>query len=202
MRPPQSLTDDELKAYAEVHLKYEVNMLIWSATVLAFLTRYGDRGHLPWVINNGLLTAFAVHARNLVDFLYSRSKGKDRATDIIIEDYVDKDTVAKILPGISPLLEDVLTKANKQAAHLTRERIKYEKAGKEWKFIEIAKDILLALASVAPYIPSSRIGDVVKEQLARTQIEMPVVDISFQNASDDRPIGVCFSLRLAQSGNR
>lgn len=202
MKPPHSLTDDELKAYAEEHLQYEVDMLIWSAGVLAFLAIYRDKGYLPWVINNGLLNTFAVHARNLIDFVYSRSRGKDFATDIVIEDYVDEDTVAKALPAISPLLENILTKANKQVAHLTRERIEYEKAGKEWKFIEVVKHVLQALALIAPHIPSSRIGDGLRQKLSRTQVEIPVVDISLKNAPDGHPMGVCFSLRLAQTGDR
>lgn len=202
MKSPHSLTDDELKAYADEHLQYEVDMLIWSAGVLAFLTAYRDKGYLPWAINNGLLNTFAVHARNLIDFLYSRSRGKDLATDIVIEDYVDESTVAKALPAISPLLEEVLTKANKQAAHLTRERIEYEKGGKEWKFIEVVKHVLQALASIAPHIPSSRISDGLRQKLSRTQVEIPIVDISLKNAPDGHPVGVCLLLRLVQTGDR
>lgn len=196
MRPPNSLTDDELKAYAEEHLQYEVDMLTWSAGVLTSLAIYKDKGPLPLVITNGLLNTFAVHARNLIDFLYSGSGNKDFPTDIIIEDYVDTATLAQALPEISPLLEEAKKKAHKQVAHLTRERMEYEKAGKEWTFIEIAQHIRQALASIAPYIPNARISDNLKRKISSRELEIPKVDISLKNAPDGRPIGVCFTLQL------
>jgi hypothetical protein len=199
MKSPHSLTDDELREYAEEHLQYEVDMLCWSAGILAKLAPYKDKGLLPWAINNGLLTTFAVHARNLVQFLYFHSKGKDYATDIVIEDYVDESTVAKALPPISPLLEEVLTKANKQAAHLTIERIEYDKAGKEWMWWEIVDHVFQALAPIVPHIPSSRISDGLRQKLSRTQIVVHAVDVSITNAPDGKPLGVCLSLRLAQT---
>lgn len=202
MKSPHSLTDNELKEYAENHLQYEVDMLTWSAAVLASLPPYIDKGCLPWAINNGLLNTFAVHARNLIGFLYSRSECRDYATDIVIEDYVDASTVAKALPPISPLLKEVLTKANKQAAHLTTKRIAYEKTGKEWMFIDIVKHVRQAFAPIAPHIPSSRISDELKQKLSRTQVEVPVVGISLKNAPDGHPLGVCLSLRLVQTGDR
>jgi hypothetical protein len=193
MRSPYSLTDDELKAYAEEHLQYEVDMLTWSAGVLAFLASHKDKGALPLVINNGLLNTFGVHARTLIDFIYSRSRKSDHPSDIIIEDFIDEATLKNNLSGISPLLNKTLHKANKQIAHLTINRIEYGEVGKEWKFIEVAQHICQALASIAPCIPSSRISDNLKQKISR-QLEIPKVDISIKNAPDGRPIGVCFSL--------
>jgi hypothetical protein len=194
MKRPIGLSDEELKAYAEEPLPYEVDMLISSAGILVFLANYRDKGCLPWAVYNGLLNTFAVHARNVVLFLYSRSTGKGFATDVVIEDYVDEGTVKRILTSISPLLAEALTKANKQVGHLTRERIEYEKTGKEWKYIEVANHIIRALASIAPHIPSSRISEELKQKLSRAQVEIPVVDISLKYAPDGRPIGVSFSL--------
>jgi hypothetical protein len=194
---PHSLTDAELKAYADEHLQYEVDMFIWSAGIVAFLASYKDKGHLPWAINNSLLNTFATHARNLIDFLYSRSRKKDYDTDIVIQDYVEPDVLEKILPKISSLLEETLVKANKQVAHLTIERIEYEKAGKEWKFIEVVKHVCQAFASIASHIPDSKISAELKQKLSRTQIEIPIVDVSIINAPDSHPIGVSLSFRQA-----
>lgn len=197
MKPPHSLTDAELKAYAEEHLQYEVDMFIWSAGILVFLAPYKDKGYLPWAINNALLNTFAVHSRNLIDFLYSRSRRKDYATDIVIQDYVETDVLTQNLPAISALLEEALNKANQQVAHLTLKRIEYEKAGKEWKFVEVVKHVCQAFSSIAPHIPDSRISDNLKQKLSRTQIEVPVLDVSIINTPESHPIGVSLSLRQA-----
>jgi len=74
MKPPNSLSDIQLLQYADEHLQYEIDMLIWSAGILAFLAKHTGEGYLPWAINNGLLNSYALHARNLINFLYSQSK--------------------------------------------------------------------------------------------------------------------------------
>jgi hypothetical protein len=196
MKLPNRLPDDDLKDYAEKHLQYEVDMLTWSAGILAFLARQNNKGYLSWTINNGLLNTFAIHARNLIDFLYSRSRGKDYPTDIIIQDYASDSDVSSHLIGISPLLEEALIKANKQVAHLSMERIDYENTGKEWKFIEVSKHIRQSLASIAPYIPASKMSLGLREKLSVSDIKIPVVDITVKDAPNGHPIGVSFSLRL------
>ena len=71
--------------------------------------------------------------RNLIDFLYSRSKRKDKPTDIVIEDYADEATIAQHLLPITPLLDSAIIKAHKQVAHITKERVDFEREGKEWR---------------------------------------------------------------------
>ncbi len=201
MKPPHSLTDDQLKAYADEHLQYEFDMLTWSAAILGFLAAFRESGALPWAINNGLLNTFAIHARNLIDFLYSRSRGKDRASDVIVEDYIQEDTLPGLLPTMSPLLEETLTKANKQVAHLTKERVEYGRSGKEWKFIEVAKEIRNAFAAIAPHLPASKVSDALRRKLLQRNVEIPVVDILLKNDHRGRPIGVCLSLRATPAGD-
>jgi hypothetical protein len=181
MKSPHSLSDDELREYAEQHLKYEVDMLIYSACILSTITEHRQRSLLSWTINNGLLDSFAIHARSLVDFLYSRSIMKDQSTDIIIEDYIDSEVVNKNRLPIPIRLEEVLNKANKQVAHLTLQRIDYERADKKkWNFVDIAGDILQSLASLAPHIPSTKISNNLKQNLINARLETPriVIDIA------------------------
>jgi len=202
MKSPHSLSDSELLHYADKHIKYEIDMLTSSAGILAFLAVHKAEGFLPWAVNNGLLNSFALHARNLVNFLYSRSKRKDFKTDIVLEDYVDADTITNYLPAISPLLEEALTKANKQAAHLSMERIQYERAGKEWMFIELSKQILKVFASIAPNIPDSKISDTLRQKLTKSGFRIPAVDISIGKSQSGDPISISFSLRISQDGKK
>ena len=60
MKSPNSLSDSHLLQYADEHLQYEIDMLIWSAGVLAFLEQHRGEGYLPWAINNGLLNSYAL----------------------------------------------------------------------------------------------------------------------------------------------
>ena len=195
MRPPNVLTDNELKDYAETHLRYEINMLTMSVAILAYLGTHNNRSPIPWVLNNGILNTFSIHARNLIDFLYSRSKGKDRATDIIIQDYVDDSAITQHLRPITPLLEEVLIKANKQVAHLTMERIDYEKAGKEWKFRDVIGHIRLAFSTIAPHIPVARMSPEFRGELSASKLPVPQVEIVELFTPNGRQSGVSLALR-------
>ena len=153
------LTDLELLKYAEEHIQYEYDMFLWSARLLAFFKPEVINGAIGWVVHNGLLNTFSIHARNLVQFLYPSGNKKDRhTTDISIENYLAEATILEIRPPMPELLSEVITKANKQVAHLTTERIKYEVEGKGWNFLEIASEITEILFIMAPYIPDEKIS--------------------------------------------
>lgn len=194
MRHPNVLSDDELKKYAEAHLQYEVNMLTMSVGILAYLGTHNNTSPIPWVINNGILNTFAMHARSLIDFLYSRSKGRDYPTDIIIQDYVSEPDISQHLIPISPLLEEALIKANKQVAHLSIERIEYERAGKEWKFVEVISHIRKAFSSIAPYIPAAKMSLELREMLSATVVKVPKVKIEELHSQSGQQTGISFSL--------
>jgi hypothetical protein len=195
MKPPHALTDDQLKAYAEEHLQYEYEMLIWSAAILIPLVHYKDEGHLPWAFNNGLLNTFAIHARNLICFIYSSSCCSVFPTDIVLEDYVEPSIIKEHRPPISGVLQEVITKANKQVAHLTLERIEYEQGGKRWNFGEIAIQINEILAKIAPHISSGKISEQLKKKFSKPLLKIPIVNILTSNKNDDLPIGISFSLQ-------
>ena len=178
MKPPHSLSDVQLRDYADEHLQYELDMLRWSATILGYLSPHASRGPLAWAINNGLLNTFATHARNLINFLYSRSSGRDRPSDIIIEDYLSQNSSSAPIPPIPALLKEALTKAGKQVAHLTKERIDYEKAGKEWRFGDITNEILTVLVQVAPRISAAKLSDKLRARFLNPGRSIPIIDVS------------------------
>ena len=194
MKDPNSLSDNELKAYADEHLQYEHDMLIWSAGILARLFPYQVDSSIPWALVNGMLNTFAIHARNLIDFLYSGSDGKDRPTDIIIEDFVDAESISGHLPPISESLKKARVKVNKQVTHLTMERIEYEKAGKGWMLFEIADEIKKVMAAIAPQIPRTRISNDLRDKLIESRLAIPLVDISSIRAQNGAKVGVSLTL--------
>jgi len=167
MKSPNSLTDAELSDYADRHMKYEIDMLIWTASILIPLRGLSDLAPIPRIVHDSLLNSFAIHARNLVDFLYIRDDRErhDRATDVIVQDYVDAETLSDALPDITPALSMVNQKANKQVAHLTLERIDYEREGKGWNIGQIVEDLTAALRSLSTHFPESRMSEVRRSQL-------------------------------------
>jgi len=125
------LSNLELKKYAEEHIQYEYDMLLWSARLLAFYKPEAINGAIGWTVHNGLLNTFSIHARNLVQFLYPSKNKKDRnPTDISIKNFVSETDIVEFRSPMPELLTFVNTKANKQVAHLTTNRIEYEREGK------------------------------------------------------------------------
>lgn len=196
MKKPVSLRDDELKAYAQEHIQYEFDMLIWTAGGLIAVLSQDHKNLVHWMLRNALLNTFSIHARNLIAFLYARTlpRLKESPSDILIEDYVDAALVLKHRTLITTLLETAITKANKQVAHLTKERIDFEKAGKGWDFPQIVIDISKALNSIVPYIPDTRIIPQLKKKLSDPAIIIPAMRIFDVEAPDQTSIGLLLAL--------
>ncbi len=103
------------------------------------LTRELIKGYPPGTINNALLESFALHIRNLVDFLYAEKPGSD---DVFAGDFFKcKEDWVKIRPPITPLLDKAKKKANKEVSHLTYSRIKVSPEEKKWYFVKIYQDM-------------------------------------------------------------
>lgn len=83
----------------------------------------------PGTVNNALLESFALHVRNLIDFLYAENPSSD---DVYAGDFFPcKEDWAKIRPQITPLLEKVKKRANKEVSHLTYSRIEVNQEEKK-----------------------------------------------------------------------
>ncbi len=160
MKGGTRLDDSELRQYAENHLAREVEMLRWTGSFLsafttATLSSERIAGDIAQAFRESSVESFAMHARNLIDFLYLRNHyGRDRSNDIVIEDYVGNDAVANRLVPITQLLIDARTKADKLIAHLATERETFGYYQKSWMFSQIAVDLLAALRSVVHDVPA------------------------------------------------
>ena len=125
---------DKLKKVSH-HLCYEYEQLVNTARIL------GDCpcGQSTY---NVLLDSFALHVRNLVDFLYTENPGSD---DVYAGDFfASKQNWIDIRPAITPILEEAKKKTNKQAAHLTYKRLQYVGESKKWPFKQISEDLVAA----------------------------------------------------------
>lgn len=149
----------QLREYAEKHLSREVEMLRWTGSFLggfsmAKLSSGRIAGDIAAAFEQSSLESFAMHSRNLIDFLYLRNHyGHDRPNDIVVEDYVGDKVVASKLIPITGMLEGAKTKADKLVAHLSMERETFGYYEKAWMYSQIVGDLLNALRSVVYEIP-------------------------------------------------
>jgi len=150
------LTDEDLLEYEE-HIEYEVNMLKFTAE---FFPRLPES---QGVIRNVVLEAFCIHARNLIDFLFSYNP---RPTDVTIRNFLSQEKLAEVMPQQSEVLKHAHWQAGKQIAHLTTDRAK-EPEAKSWNIFQIAEEIFSILRSIAPHLPSSKISDHFRNKLLK-----------------------------------
>jgi len=96
-------TDEQRCAYLDEHLPYELKMLRFTRSQMSRTSCY-----LSW---NAYLESFAVHARNIVNFLTNGDKGNMNAKDLLIN------YRARIGSESGPM-----NKLNQQVFHLAKDR--------------------------------------------------------------------------------
>ena len=136
------------KKKASEHVYYEGWMLYENIVALM------DIGNEKVKERNVLLDSFAVHARNLFNFLYPpRSIKPD---DIIVFDYIDNKSLYLEKRTKKNDLKFIIKKADKQVAHLTYLRNKYSLKRKEWQFIKIGQMFHISLRAFYEAMPKHR----------------------------------------------
>jgi hypothetical protein len=125
-------TREELIEMAE-HIHYEIWMLNHTCYILSSGYFLASAAH------NTILESFAIHVRNLIDFLYEK-KANVKGDAIVAEHYFpNPQEWIEIRPIKSNMLKNAKKLAEKQVAHLT-----YTRKNKEpWAYIEITKEIKL-----------------------------------------------------------
>lgn len=115
------------------HLFYEFTMLIGSSSQALILASSLQPGN---VIGNALVESFALHTRNLIEFLYAGIPNED---DVITEDFIQNwDSVG---PKITENLASVKKRVHKEVAHLTYTRIGISLVDKIWQTQDIITEI-------------------------------------------------------------
>jgi hypothetical protein len=147
-------TDTYLFDYSEEHVFYEIDHFFWLAELLGKPNHIINAPSLKDVarLNNILIEGCTIHLRNVIDFLYL---AKPFPTDVVAEDFLPIGDWDKIRPAITSSLDAARTRANKEIAHLTTERIAGAPPAKGWDFPGLADELrpLLRLVS-ARALPS------------------------------------------------
>ena len=167
------------------HIRYEVEMLISTANLLAS----GSPGEGP--ARNATLESFVIHTRNMLDFLYGDNS---RKSDMTAVDFVAAGIWHRERPIKSKLLCKAHQRAHKEIAHLTYNRLGITPEAKQWPFVEIAREVERAFgifASLAKWNPNT--GTVTAEPkivqaCSSTAVTFIVGPFSYQSPPDsDKP---------------
>tara|TARA_R110002072_G_scaffold131103_1_gene270449 strand:+ start:77 stop:538 length:462 start_codon:yes stop_codon:yes gene_type:complete len=107
------------------HLKYELGMFKATGQLLRYAGRDG-------AIRNALVESFAIHTRALILFYFPGQN--PRADDILAARYCRPETPwpYKGIPDGNKHLLDAKVRADKQIAHLTKDRGHTSSVGKTW----------------------------------------------------------------------
>lgn len=133
---------------------------------MATLDRGQEGDTKIWATRNALIECFAVHARVLLDFLYSPRHKPD---DVIAEDFFDYgSTWLQQRPEKSQLLTTIHKRVGKEVAHLTYARLAVTPEEKHWQFIDIANEIGVVLQEFLRMVPKYRMSDPFHQFISQT----------------------------------
>lgn len=152
-----------LEAAAD-HIAYEIETMAFAASSLEW--GYSSPAEVPEGKEKDVfLEAFLLHYRNLRDFLCPgrRDALKD---DVLASDYFGAET-QRDLADLAVLGRDRV-RMNKLLAHISYDRIQYERAGKkEWLVQQMLRDILNALGHFIRALPEVRQSWFLKSERVR-----------------------------------
>jgi hypothetical protein len=133
-------SDAYLLTYSAEHVAYEVDMFFNLAGMLSQPSRkvVANSVDQARIINNSLVEAFGIHVRNVVDFLYIDNP---RPSDVVATDFFSQGQWQALRPVITQNLENARTRANKELAHLTTDRISGTNPTKDWAFADLANEV-------------------------------------------------------------
>ncbi len=139
-RSPEELIE------ASQHLLYEYDML--NVTALGLASGIGGESS---PLNNALLESFVIHARNLLHFFFPE---QPYATDVLAQHYFPTPAEWVGIRGDMPeVLADVRSRANKEMAHLTYDRLLVDDKSKHWQYLDILAALKEIMARLVQNVP-------------------------------------------------
>jgi hypothetical protein len=143
-------TKDDLKKASE-HLHYEWDMLNYVAQ--AMVMNFAGSG----VLNNAMLESFAVHVRGLIFFLFPEKAKRD---DVLATHFVSDAAAFETARGVkSEILKKAQSRAGKEVAHLTYERLNVTAEAKPWPFGEIATEVNRVMKIFLQHADQSKLSE-------------------------------------------
>jgi hypothetical protein len=158
-------SDEFLKTYSAEHVLYEIDMFFSAVEVLTTpsLAITTDSPTMAFGVRNGMVEVFAIHLRNLIDFLYLDNP---QSSDVVASDFCQTGKWKAVRAPIPPVLENSRIRANKEIAHLTTSRITGIQPEKNWDPPLLAVEIASALKTFSASALDSRLDSKVSARIA------------------------------------
>jgi hypothetical protein len=144
-------TPDELRRISE-DLHYEVQMLLGSAQGLDSETT------AEGTLHNALVESFAIHLRNMLDFLWPDKLKRESDWVIAADFFPSPSDWEKLRPEISQQLLDSRVRAAKEIAHLTYTRPTVDPEQKDWDVRQIANEVTRVVEKFIRHVPMQFLG--------------------------------------------
>ena len=138
---------------ASVHLKYEFDMLIVTATLLS-------KPNLDAYARNAILESWVQHVRNLIDFFYTPKK----QDNIVMADFLIDIEIPESFPRLNADLKKAKKRANKEMSHLTYTRVGIKLEEKEWPVGIITNYLEETMSSFISLVPAERVTPGLREK--------------------------------------
>jgi hypothetical protein len=155
-------SDPYLLEYSKHHVWYEVAMFFGIVDMVSRQVICARSEEEAKILNSSLIEAFAVHFRNVLDFLYN---DHPRPTDVVAADFCASDSWKDARPPLSQFLQGHRDRMNKQIGHLTTERYTGDAPEKRWPFQDLANAVrpllTLFVAQARPSALSPRVAEVI-----------------------------------------
>lgn len=163
------LSDAELIAYSKEHVYYEIQMLCGCLQLLMANLQSPSQA-LVGVMRNALLESFAIHLRNLVDFLYPNTV-KD--SDVLADDFFPHAKRPGAFPALPVNLADARKRAHKQVSHLTTGRLDAGDPGKNWSVHALTREVLAVLVEFSRLASPGKLDSSVRDYISQISKALP-----------------------------
>lgn len=137
MQAQNPFSPEYLRKYSSQHLLYEVEMFFHLGHLLMVGQFIAHDPNLTSVLHNGIIEAFILHLRNILDFFYTRP----RKSDVGATMFYDSGERPETFPAKSALLNEAHRRAHKEMSHLTTERHWEGDPKKVWQFAKLMQDV-------------------------------------------------------------
>jgi hypothetical protein len=125
-------------------------------------------------LHNALVESFAIHLRNMLDFLWP-DKPKRKSDWVIAADFFPSPSDwEKLRPEISQLLSDSRVRAAREIAHLTYARLAVDPEQKDWNVRQIANEVTRVVEKFIRHVPMQFLGPKCSELKANIRVPLHV----------------------------